>query len=191
MGRYLLIDTSNRFLSVGIVIDNKLVYKLQYEAWQRQSEFAVLEIQKALKKVGITPKELTGVVVSKGPGSYTGIRIALTIGKVLAYSLHLPIMAFSSLQVLAGMQEHCLVLMDARSNRAYVGEYNQGQAINPDCIMALEEIQSKRGKLPLIGDKHLLGEEDQDIDIIQNMFELLSVGKWEEDVNLVQPQYLK
>ena len=188
-----MIDTSNRFLSVGIAKEGKLVYKTQYEAWQRQSEFTVAEVEKAFTKVGITAKDLTGIAVSRGPGSYTGLRIALTVGKVMAYALHIPLMAFSSLQVLAGTQEDCLVLMDARSDRAYVGRYHQGKAVQADCIMTIPEIKTylKKQSLTIVGDAHLVGLKDQPIDIVEQMFSLLPLGKWEQDVNLVQPQYLK
>ncbi len=189
----LLIETSNKFLSVGIVEGKKLIYKLQYEAWQRQSEFTMVEIEKALKKTRHIAKELTGIVVSKGPGSYTGLRIALTIGKVMAYALQIPLMALSSLQVLAGKKENALVLMDARSNRAYVGHYTKGVATKQDCIMTIDEIKDeiKKNNYEVVGDTILLGKENEGIDIVSNMFNLISVGEFVEDVNSIKPQYLK
>lgn len=194
MATILMIDTSNKFLSVGIVKDDKLVYKLQYQAWQRQSEFTMVEVQKALQSTNITAQELTRIVVSKGPGSYTGLRIALTIGKVMAYALHIPLKAFSSLQVLAGKSQNALVLMDARSGRAFVGHYDRGQQVEQDCVMTLASIQEKLindKSLVVVGDGSLIGLQDSEIDIVQNMFDLLNEGEWETDVNMVQPQYLK
>lgn len=191
MERILLIDTSNKYLSIGVVVDGALVYKLQMEAWQRQSEYAMSEIQKALRQLNLKARDLTGIVVGKGPGSYTGIRIALTIGKVLAYALNIPIMALSSLQILAGKSKRCLVLTDARSNRAYVGEYENGVALRKDGIATIDEIKKTKGDLLIVGDRRLVGEKDEEIDIVKNMFDLIAVGTWETDANLILPQYLK
>ncbi|MBQ4254548.1 MAG: tRNA (adenosine(37)-N6)-threonylcarbamoyltransferase complex dimerization subunit type 1 TsaB, partial [Bacilli bacterium] len=83
----LCLDSSDRYLSVGIGCDGALLTSIRYEAWQKQSEFMVEEISSLCQKLGINPHDFKGVSISKGPGSYTGIRIALTIGKVIAFSL--------------------------------------------------------------------------------------------------------
>ena len=82
--KVLILDSSNTDLSVGVSIDNKIIYKMSYEAWQRQSEFMIPEIEIAVKETGIELKDFDEILCGKGPGSYTGIRIALTIAKTIS-----------------------------------------------------------------------------------------------------------
>ena len=96
----LLLDSSNKFLSVGLAKDGKVVDKICYEAWQRQSEMMVTEVGNILKRNNIENKDLDGVVVGVGPGSYTGVRIGVTIAKTIAYALKIKVYAKSSLSLL-------------------------------------------------------------------------------------------
>ena len=75
----LLLDSSNTSLSVGFENNGVLIGFTSYEAWQVQSEHMVPEIDKLMEKLGLSRKDITKVVTSIGPGSYTGVRIALTI----------------------------------------------------------------------------------------------------------------
>ena len=71
-----LIDYSNVNLAISLAKDHKIIAKKEYEAWQEQSELLVAELDKMFKSVKVDRKEVNEVVVSKGPGSYTGVRIA-------------------------------------------------------------------------------------------------------------------
>ena len=77
----LYIDTCNKEMCVGLSKGDELVYSVQYDAFKRQSEVAALEIDKCLKSCNVLPSQLTKIVVTNGPGSYTGVRIPLTIAK--------------------------------------------------------------------------------------------------------------
>ena len=58
-------------------------------------------IEKLLRECELTPQDLTKIVVAKGPGSYTGVRIGVTIAKTMAWALNIPLVGVSSLAVLA------------------------------------------------------------------------------------------
>ena len=194
MGYKLIIDTSNRMLSVGIADDYKVIYKKQYEAWQRQSEFTIKEIDIALKSLKILPSSLDEIIVGKGPGSYTGIRIALTIGKVMSYALNIPLKTISSLQTLCGLLPKCMAIIDARSDRTYVGIYDKGKAIIKDSIQYLSDIPNianENGIVNFVGEVNLIGKEVKDIDIVENMYLISKLIAPETNVNVVTPQYLK
>ena len=92
----LILDSANKELGVAIAKDNEIIDEIKYDAWQKQSELMIPEIEKIFKRNSISPKDINEILVSQGPGSYTGVRIALTIAKVYAYALNLPIYAFSS-----------------------------------------------------------------------------------------------
>ena len=79
----LLLDSSNTKLAVGIAKDDILLDKIYYDAWQRQSEFMIQEINNILSRNKILPSQISEIIVTDGPGSYTGVRISLTIAKVV------------------------------------------------------------------------------------------------------------
>ncbi len=194
MGYELILDTSSKQLAIGIYKENELLYKNQYYAWLRQSEMAIPEIEKAIKILNIDLKDVTRIVVSVGPGSYTGVRIALTIAKVMALTLNIPLITISSLQAYAGKKEKCIAIMDARSKRVYVGVYNKGEVVLNDTIFTIDELktyQENHQDYVLVGELSALGKEDSLITLIENMHELAKDKQPVASVHEVKPVYLK
>jgi tRNA threonylcarbamoyl adenosine modification protein YeaZ len=190
----LLIDTSAKYLAVGIAVDDKIVAKTQYEAWQKQSELTIEEINQLFKSTSIQPRDVTRVVVSNGPGSYTGVRIGLTIAKIFATTLHIPLCLVSSLNMIAGINGNKIALIDARSKRAYIGIYQNGLKVVEDNVLPLTEITELIKKYPgyeLVGDTHLLGVEKQEIDFVANLLDLSKIIKNIENPHLAIPVYMK
>ena len=66
----ILLDSSNTSLSVGIAKDGKLLDYISYEAWQRQSEYMLPELEKILVRNNVNKTDISDVVVAIGPGSY-------------------------------------------------------------------------------------------------------------------------
>ena len=194
MGYSLILDTSNRLLCVGVADEDKVLSKIQYEAWQRQSEFCLKEVEKVLNENNLTARQINRIVVTIGPGSYTGVRIALTIAKTLTMVNDCPICAISSLQAMCGNKGKKISLMDARSKRAYIGIYEDGKEVEKNKVLPLVEISEIIKNNPdfeVVGDANLLGLETKEIDMIENMFEL---SKGIEDVDntyTLVPNYLK
>ena len=120
----LLLDSADKYLGIGIALNNEIIDKVYFEAWQRQSELMVPELEKILKKNNIDPKSINEIIVTVGPGSYTGVRIALTIAKIYAYSLNIKCYAISSLNILMNSNKPSICLMNARSNRSYFSDYD-------------------------------------------------------------------
>lgn len=194
MGYELILDTSSKQLAIGIYKDDELLYKNQYYAWLRQSEMAIPEIEKAINELKIDLREVTRIVASIGPGSYTGVRIALTIAKVMALTLNIPLFTVSSLQALAGKKDKVISIMDARSKRVYIGVYDKGVEVVKDTIFTLEELkkyQEEHQDYQLIGELSALGEEDSVISLIENMHELAKDKQPVNSVHEVKPVYLK
>ncbi|MBO4703880.1 MAG: tRNA (adenosine(37)-N6)-threonylcarbamoyltransferase complex dimerization subunit type 1 TsaB [Bacilli bacterium] len=136
----ILLDSSNTNLSVGIAKDNNLLDYISYEAWQRQSEYMIVELNKLLEKHNIKKEDITDVIVAKGPGSYTGVRIAITIAKTIAVALDAKLYAVSSLRVQKDGTMPSICLINARSNRSYVGVYQNQEVLLNDCIMKNDEV---------------------------------------------------
>ena len=80
----LILDSANKELLVALYKDNIKLDETRYEARQKQSELMIPELDKIIKKNNINPKDVNEIIVTMGPGSYTGVRIALTIAKIYA-----------------------------------------------------------------------------------------------------------
>lgn len=166
----LFIDTCNRLLAVGLEKDGNLIYKKEYDAFKKQSELLAKEIDDCFKISGVSANEVRRVVVTNGPGSYTGIRIGLTFAKVFASSLNIELTLISSLLALAGKKENVISLIDAKGKRAYYGIYNKGQVIKNDCVDYLDNIDIDG--YSLVGDTYLFNQECDGLSVIDNMFDL-------------------
>lgn len=129
---WLGIETANTPLSVAVVKDGKVVAEMIQNIKLTHSAGAMPAIEEILARVGIKPNELDAIVVSEGPGSYTGVRIGVTLAKTLAWTLQKPLVGISSLKALAANAAlyNGLVcpIFDARRGNVYTGVY-QGQAI--------------------------------------------------------------
>ncbi|MGM0847371.1 MAG: tRNA (adenosine(37)-N6)-threonylcarbamoyltransferase complex dimerization subunit type 1 TsaB [Bacillota bacterium] len=121
------IDTSNYQLGVALVDDNEVIGEYITNIKKNHSLRAMPAVELLMKECGIAPAELDKIVVANGPGSYTGVRIGVTIAKTLAWSLDIPVAGISSLAVLAssGRYFEGLVspLFDARRGQLYTGLY--------------------------------------------------------------------
>ena len=188
----LLLDSSNIFLSVGLAKDGKVVDKISYEAWQRQSEMMVTEVDNILKRNNVDKSALDGVVVGIGPGSYTGVRIGVTIAKTIAYALHIKLYAKSSLSLLKHREIPTICVFNARSGRSYFAVYEGKKQIEKDTVLENEKVLDYIKNHPnylVNGDTNQLGLESGEFDIIEN---LADFDKNEEvDVFRLNPVYLK
>ena len=170
-----LLDSSNTNLSVGIARDNLLLESISYEAWQRQSEYMIPELNKLLDKYNVKKEEIGEVIVAKGPGSYTGVRIAITIAKTIAVALNTKLYAVSSLRVQKDGTCPSICLINARSGRSYIGVYENKNTILKDQIMKNEDVMAYIAAHPdfsVCGDAKYLGVEGKEPDNIKEMLDL-------------------
>lgn len=94
------IDASTTGCSVALFKEKKVVVSLQSKIDRTSAENLTLMIKEALKLGGATFEDLKAVAVAKGPGSYTGLRIAVSTAKGLAFGLDLPLISFGTLPAL-------------------------------------------------------------------------------------------
>ncbi|MCM0582592.1 tRNA (adenosine(37)-N6)-threonylcarbamoyltransferase complex dimerization subunit type 1 TsaB [Weissella diestrammenae] len=129
-------DTSNQPMSVALFDADRLVGEIETNLAKNHSEQLLLSIDELVKSAGWQPSDLNRVITSQGPGSYTGLRIAVTTAKTLAFSLHLELIGLSGLALLAGnvIANDTIVipLMDARNDNVYAGQYRwrDGKLVN-------------------------------------------------------------
>ncbi|QDX92375.1 tRNA (adenosine(37)-N6)-threonylcarbamoyltransferase complex dimerization subunit type 1 TsaB [Brevibacillus laterosporus] len=123
----LAIDTSNLVLSVAVVDDSRVLGEWTSNLNKNHSVTLMDGISVLLDELNVDPEALTGIVVAKGPGSYTGVRIGVATAKSMAWSLGIPVIGISSLEAV-GMNAlpftgGIVPLFDARRGQVYTGLY--------------------------------------------------------------------
>ncbi len=144
--KILAIDTSNNTLGVALLNDNQVAGELITNVKKNHSVRAMPAIEQLMRDCEIKPKDLDKIVVAKGPGSYTGVRIGVTIAKTLAWTLNIPISGVSSLKVLAMNGKHfdgfIAPLFDGRRGQIFTGLY-QWKDNQLTCIKEDQIVQSR------------------------------------------------
>lgn len=190
----IILDSSNTELSVGLAKEGILLDSISYEAWQQQSEFMVKELAVLLDKYKVKNEDIKDIIVSIGPGSYTGVRISLTIAKTIATALNIDIYPVSSLRVKKWDNKPSICLINARSNRSYFGVYFENQIIVNDTILSNDQVRKYIEEHPdyvVCGDTKYLGIEGYKADVLKQALSLYkSLEKCESTLGL-KPVYLK
>ncbi|PZD95639.1 tRNA (adenosine(37)-N6)-threonylcarbamoyltransferase complex dimerization subunit type 1 TsaB [Paenibacillus sambharensis] len=165
----LALDTSTAALAAAVVHGGSTLADIQSFAERNHSVLTVSKVQELLQVAGLDASALDGITVGQGPGSYTGMRIAVTVGKTLAWVWDKPLIGVSSLEALAygayreggeaqlagavkqqdveGLQttrrEWYVPLMDARRGQVYTGLFEAGeggwQRRRPDGIRLMQK----------------------------------------------------
>ena len=189
----LFIDTATKYLCIGIAKDNNVIYKFQQEAIKQQSELTIPFLQKALKENNMELKDIDEVVVTIGPGSFTGIRIGMCVAKVLASLNNIPLKAISSLNSYASMGKK-IVILDAKAKRVYLGIYNNNVKVIDECVVEIQTLKEMLKDYPDYGvvlDSHLIDLESEEIDVIENMNRISLNSEVCENIDSLVPIYLK
>ena len=194
MSYSLLLDSSNTKLSVGILKDNHIIYESSYDCWQRQSELMIPEIEKALKETGCSLLQIDEVICGKGPGSYTGVRIALTIAKIICQMGKAKLVLISSLRIMGDINKKYIALMNARSSRSYIGVYDKENVILEDCVMTNQEVLdyiAVHKDYEIVGECEYLKIDSSKPNLINGLLSFKNVVPPVEEVLNAKPVYLK
>lgn len=139
----LAIDTSNRTLTVAVVMEQDVVEETITDTLQH-SVRCMPAIEHVLAQANVQPAAISKIVVAQGPGSYTGLRIGVTIAKTMAKALDCSLVGVSSLAVLAcNLQSTTpagtliVPFFDARRLNVFTGAY---QVLNGQLFNVLPEV---------------------------------------------------
>lgn len=190
----LLLDSSGTNMSVGLAENHVLLGAIEEVAWQQQSELMVARIDELLVKHNVDRLKIDEIIVGIGPGSYTGVRIGVTIAKVIAVSLNIPVYPVSSLQIMEGNVRPSVSVMNARRNRSYVGVYFEGAVILEDQIMENADLFNYLNEHPdylLTGDVAYLDKVSAPFNRFINMLKLRPTLVAHPNVLALAPRYLK
>ena len=189
----LCMDSAYKQLVLGLYKDQELLAGISLEAFKKQSETIFVELNRLLKETNLDYKDIDRVIITKGPGSYTGIRIAMTIAKVLCSQMHKELYTISTMQLYAGIEKQANVILDARSQRAYVAHLEDGQIQGNTQILTLDEVKEfiETNTGIVLGDADLIGQDVQKVDFLKNFIELEPYYEKVENIHALVPDYLK
>lgn len=126
----LLVDTHDKNVLIILYKNGKVISQKCLSTINKHSEIALPTIKDVLDSVMLDITELNSIIVVNGPGSFTGVRIAVTIAKTIAYCLNIPIKVIDALTVLAinvSAKEKIVAIPDR--NGAFVGVYDSSNKI--------------------------------------------------------------
>lgn len=216
--KVLSIDTSNYVLGVALLEDDVIIGEYITNVKKNHSVRVMPAIETLMKDCDIKPADLSKIIVAKGPGSYTGVRIGVTIAKTLAWTLNIPLAGVSSLEVLAASAGRYFdgvisPLFDARRGQIYTGlyQYKQGQfhILKQDQLLLskdwAKEILEQNNKVLFIGNdlplhravlEEALGEQAVFAEITEHNprpgeLALLGKEKESEDIHSFVPNYIR
>lgn len=145
------------------------------------SKYMLSMIDGLLKETQVTPSMLTAIVVGEGPGSYTGARIAVTIAKMLALQLQIPLYTFDSLSLFATNKTLCAVQLPLKRQTVLGGVYDlsKGQVIHSPTYYSQAEWDGLTSGISMI-EPH-----EKDIDISQLILTRV------QDISSFSPNYAR
>ena len=143
-------DTSGRLGSVAIALDNKIIAKKTFTGQMKHGAELFPAIERLLSDSNYNPLDIKHLYIPKGPGSFTGIRIAITMAKSMYLAnKSLKIVAISTLDAIANCQQpienkRLGVILDAKRGQFYTAIYDENlNKISDDCICTPDEFLEK------------------------------------------------
>lgn len=100
MAAILVIETSTEICSVALTVDGLLTDLIESREGQNHARLVTVSAEAMLKRNNIPVEDLVAVAVSKGPGSYTGLRIGVSTAKGICYARHIPLIAIGTLEAM-------------------------------------------------------------------------------------------
>lgn len=198
--RILYIDTTSNYLYSCYSENEQITGKIEEQLDKDLSVFTLSRIEKMLSENNIKPKDLDKILVVNGPGSFTGIRIGVTIAKTMAHTLKKEISTVSSLKVMATSSkkeaDYYIPMIDARRNFVFAAIYDKNNnEVLKEQYINLEALKVAINNLP--GEYTVITNNNIDIPNIEsynpNFEKIIRSYKDNESVSAhsVNPIYLK
>ena len=179
--KYLFIDSATTNLVVAIINDGKIAYMYDNNDGHDTSSKMMPVLAEAFDSVGLKPQDIDKIFVVNGPGSFTGIRVGLTVAKTMAYTLNIPIVSVSSLEVMASGKAGT-ALINARRGYVFAGSYDENLGvIYPDSYVLMSDELNK----PYIS------YDSFDFDTLKPNIDVLKVIRKHENDDPINPHAIK
>lgn len=182
----LYLDSSGIILTILVTKNNQVLASYSKPAFQKQTELALKTIDEILKKINISLKEINEVMITNGPGSYTGVRVAITFAKTLSVlNPRIKIFTINSLLLQAGLKK-AISILTGYNNKSYLAVYDQGKEI------ITTQLVTEDAKKGIISDLqgYIVVSDFQDVDIVANFLILQEKAKTISKIEELQPLYI-
>ena len=179
--KYLFIDTCSNCLIISTIINNKI----DYFFIDKNNNDTSSKVMKVLKEAVADINTVDKIFVVNGPGSFTGIRVGVTIAKTIGFCLNIPIIKLSELELLATTNtdtKYNVSLIDARRGYVYAGIYDK----DLNCYLQDQHILLNDIKYP---DSYTIIDNYDNIDLIKK----IKKHEFDDPINPhdLKPNYLK
>lgn len=155
----LAIDTTSNLLTVALYKDNTVLTTHSVYMERGQGEALMPLLQKMFAEVGCSFKELDMVVSAVGPGSFTGVRIGLSVARGLGLALNIPVKGVSNFDAIAlSVPKPCVVALDTKRGDFYAQIYDENN-ITEACVLSQQAVEELH--LPIVTDKPELFDTDK------------------------------
>ena len=203
--KVLAFDTSSKALSVALLEEENRLAELTLTIKKNHSTTLMPTIEFLMASIDWKPTDLDRIVVAEGPGSYTGLRIAVATAKTLAQTLKIDLVGVSSLLALVPEEIEGLAIpvMDARRNHVYAGFYQEDQLVYPEGHLSFEAVLERvKGaeKVTFLGEVEAFREQIQEalpsaqmVETLPDAVRIGRLGLTKEAVSVhgFVPNYLK
>ena len=120
----LFISTYSEFVTIGLLNNGKEIARKEEKSLNGHSTIIVPSIDLILKDNNLEPQDLDEILVVNGPGSFTGVRLGITVAKTLAYTLNIPIKTITSIEALAaGIKNVDKIITIDDPKGKYIGKF--------------------------------------------------------------------
>ncbi|MDD4547400.1 MAG: tRNA (adenosine(37)-N6)-threonylcarbamoyltransferase complex dimerization subunit type 1 TsaB [Bacilli bacterium] len=197
--KYLFLDTSSFYINIAIISDEKIIYNRSVLNSPKLSESIFLLIEEAFHESNINTTDPGKIFIVNGPGSFTGVRVGVTIAKTMAWALKIPIVTLSTLELYATTEvegKFLIPFIKDRNDYLYAGIYdNLLNNYMEDRFLHIDELSqklSKSNQYVFVG----YDEIDTAYEVIKPELNILKIiGKHLDDEIIdphhVNPNYLK
>lgn len=190
----LFIDTSTSISTLALLKGNILLKKSIIKSNNDLSNNIFSYINDLFNDVSLKSNDIAKIYISIGPGSFTGVRIGVTIAKVIASIRHIPVIPISTLEIFASTvdNEFIVPLIDARRGYVFAGIYNNNlDAILDDQYINIDELKKKCDSNCIFISNDKIFNDIIDVDI--NIEKIVGKHSNDEsvDIDLLIPRYLK
>ncbi len=157
--RSLAIDSSSDLLSVALAEDNKIVVSESVLMQRGQGEALIPLIRKLCESVSWDVASLNQVIVAVGPGSFTGVRIALAAARGIGLSLNIPVYGLTNFSTLipTDVSYPICVALDTKRGDFYTQIFETATQTTEPCVLSMGDVQSL--SMPVITDKPALFDD--------------------------------
>lgn len=185
----LFIDTSTEYLTVALIKDDKVLKESTISS-SEHSKYAMIKIEELFNDTGIDRKSVNKIMVMNGPGSFTGVRIGVTIAKTYAWACNINVVPISTLKAYAlsyDGYDYYVPYIDARRGYVYAAIYDKdyNEVLN-DSYISLENLLNKCEKLSNIA---FVGKSDKK-EILPNKLNILNIYNYYKEENGITPHAL-